>query len=266
VDVSNPAEGWRLPGDLKGVVPREVHLTRAGIILSVVSLLIIAAAVEEFSWLWRDTRRKNAEIEQIILEGHQSQGFVTRVWETAGRGPRYHIAYRYSVNSLQYQSLPTDIDRSLWRSLAVGSPIAVSYRASDPGVNFPRKSPPYVPPPWFAIAVIGVTVLGSVAFVFAPIVGSRRYLVNGQPAPAVVTRVGKRAVGRPGASVTVEYQYCAMGSEACRGSYSTASMPPPEGSVICILFDPDHPSRNVPYPVKLASLLPVDLFEIHPHW
>ena len=78
-------------------------------------------------------------------------------------------------------------------------------------------------------------------------------VANGRPAPAVVTRLRRRRT-QHGAQNIVHYEFPLIGGGACQGHYNIARKSMPEGSVICVLYDPDNPRRSAPYPMCLVKL------------
>jgi hypothetical protein len=247
---SQTAQGWHYPEELNRSVPRPVRLTGGGILLCLVSVFLIVAAGDGSLWFVQEHRRQASEIRRMFEEGRETEGVVTRLWQSHGKGPRYHVLYRYSANGVEYDARPTDVEEQHWTSLQVGGPIAVRYLPSDPGNNILSADPPRTLPLWFPIIMFPVF-CGTSAFLILVILRARRYLAYGQPAPACVTRVS----GRPGAETTVGYEFPLGEGRTGHGRYSVQSHPPPEGSVVCVLYDPGNPSHNISYPIPLVKLV-----------
>jgi hypothetical protein len=139
-----------------------------------VAIFLIGGGSAATTWVARDSRRKQAEIRRILAEGTQTEGVVTRRWESGGRGPRYHVAYRYSANGQEYEFASVDIEWKRWKNLDVGSPIAVVYMPSDPTNTFPRDDPPYVPPVWFPMLLLPLSLGTGIAVFIAGVLRKQR--------------------------------------------------------------------------------------------
>jgi hypothetical protein len=139
-----------------------------------------------------------------------------------------------------------------WENLQVGSSLPVRYLSSDPAHAYPSADPPHreslwwMPYPFAAFMIVwGVWTLSMLWRI-------GRLLRGGCPARAVVTRcVEVRARG--GKAYTVDYEFPLAEGGLCRGKGS-GWQPFAEGSAICVLYDPDNPRRNAPYPLDAVRL------------
>jgi hypothetical protein len=216
-----------------------------------ISALLVAGGVVGAVMLSQQSRRQEAEARRMLAEGQVTDGVVTRLWHTGGKSEQYRVAYRFSVDGLEHGGRAT-IGSRYWKSLRVGSPIAVRYLPSSPGHNYPSASPPRPLPVWFPILLgaIGVAIAGLPPL---QVRRQRHLLADGRPAPAVVTRY-RRVYTNHGASQTwMYYEFPLLGGGTCKGRAST-NRRQPEGSVICVLYDPDNPRRSAPYPMRLVKL------------
>jgi hypothetical protein len=172
-------EGWTPPAELERPLPRPVRLTGNGIALCVAALLLATGGNEEAIWLAGHSRRQAADVRRILDDGRDIEGVVTRLWQTYGKGPQYHVAFHYFVNGLLYDARPADIGWQQWQNLQVGSPIPVRYLPSDPARNFPKGHPPYTVPLWFPLMLIPVFSVVS-ALLAIVVVRERRFLARGK--------------------------------------------------------------------------------------
>lgn len=84
---------------------------------------------------------------------------------------------------------------------------------------------------------------------FLAILRARRYLVYGVPTPAHVMRLsGQRGL------ILVDHEFKLAEGATYRGRYSVQAEPPPEGSMVCVLYQPGNPRRNTAYPIGLTRL------------
>jgi hypothetical protein len=87
--------------------------------------------------------------------------------------------------------------------------------------------------------------------------------MEGRPAPAIVTkysRVYRRmriaAQGPVGMSHKNRffYDFPLLSGAIAQGKSDPQKRTPEIGSVICVLYDPNNPKRNMPYPAGLVKL------------
>jgi hypothetical protein len=244
---STPWEGWKPPEGLNRSWPRRTALTRPGIALSVVSAVFLAGGLLGVAAAARQGRRKQAEARQMRAEGRETEGVVTRMWRGGENNDAFSVEYRFTVDGRVYGG-GGSVEKGHWMSLGVGMPIAVRYLPSAPDRNYPSADPPYT-----------AVWAGPLMFGFMAVLGARlpfklrrqrRLLESGRPAPAVVTRLKKM---REEGQYTVYYEFPLLDGARCQG-HSRFRRETPEGSAICILYDPDDPSRSAPYPLSLVKL------------
>ena len=248
ISSSPSAQAWQPPEELTRAVPRRIRLTSAGIFWGLITVFVIVAGGDGSLWFASYIRGQEAEVNRMFVEGQETEGIVTRLVETHGRGPHYTVHYRYSANGVTWDARPANIRKQHWKDLRVGSLIAVRYLPSDPSTNILSADPPHVQPFWFPIVLFPLVCAVS-SLICLMLLRARRYLAYGVPAPARVIHV----TPRPGSASTIDYQFPLAEGSAGQGSCLTSD-PPPEGSIVCIVYDPKNPSRNTLYPITLAKL------------
>jgi len=245
-------EGWTPPEGLDRSWPRPTALTGSGIMLHVLALLMVTGGVVGAVWLARETRRQDAEAHRMLAEGHRVAGAVTRLWRSGGNSDAYRVAYRFKVGGREYTGHAT-VGSDFWNRLHVLTAVAVTYLPSNPTHNYLTASPPGTTPAWLPFFVGGISVVIGVVLPLQ-VRRQRHLLEDGRPAPAVVTRMRKWRT-QHGTQNVVYYQFALPGGGVCKGRSNVHRRPLPEGTVICILYDPDNPRRSGVYPlcaVKLA--------------
>jgi hypothetical protein len=75
-----------------------------------------------------------------------------------------------------------------------------------------------------------------------------RLLAEGRPAPGRVT-----GFKRAGKTIQVQYEFHLLNGALVKGKVNR-SKPPIEGTTVCVLYDPENPRRNAPYPLSLVRL------------
>lgn len=248
---SGSGEGWRLPPELRWPAPRRVRLTNGATALCVVTLLFVVGGDAGMISYRRDVTRRAAALQQKISDSRETEGVVTRRWKAGGKYTSFLITYRYSAGGAEWEAPPAGISRRHWEKLYAGAPISILYPPGNPAHSFPKEDPERLPPAGLAWVIMPIlTGLGILPF--ALVFRARRYLVYGKAVGARISLV----IWRPGTPATVYYQFPLGDGNNREGSYVSADVPPPEGSMIPVLYDPKDPSRNTRYPVGLV--MPAD--------
>ncbi len=78
-------------------------------------------------------------------------------------------------------------------------------------------------------------------------------LAEGRGALAQVTR-SKKVRSQDGAHYVVYYEFRLMSGAVASGRYSSRRSPPSDGATICVVYDPERPSRSARYPLALVRL------------
>jgi hypothetical protein len=189
--------------------------------------------------------------------GRETEGVVTLMPRGDKSIVRFGVSpfvyYRFTAGGRAYDGRARLALRH-WNGLQAGGPIAVRYLPSDPANNFPSADPPEPTVPLlYAYSVCSLCAGFGVVGLFGLWRG-RGYLAHGQVVPALVKGVSvKRSRGT--AYLTVHYEFPLPGGFMCRGKYDDVNaVPPPEGSLICVLHDPDKPRRHAIYPLSLLKV------------
>jgi len=123
-----------------------------------------------------------------------------------------------------------------------------------PALNYPADYIEKPLPLWLPYAV-ALALVGTSAGCLLPIRRSRWLLEEGRTAPALVTahKVTRDSHGaRMGIQFT--YRFVQLSGVAVEGRSGPGRHPPEIGSTICVLYDPENPRRNAPYPLSLVRL------------
>jgi hypothetical protein len=145
----------------------------------------------------------------------------------------------------------TEIGSSKWKALRVGATLPVRYVRSDPAWSFPAGVRPKVMPAWVPFVVAGILAVVGWLVVFL-IHRQRRLLMEGRAAPAIVTRQTRHRTQHGGTQWSIAYTFRLLSGATAAGKSGPSNKPSAIGSVICVLYDPDCPSRSAPYPLQLV--------------
>jgi hypothetical protein len=244
---SKLAEGWKPPEELDRPLPRPVRLTSRGIASWLILVSLLAGGVALAVPFARESRLAEAEALRMLAEGRETGAVVTGLRYLRG----YGVSYKFAMAGREYEG-GGGIAKQRWQRLRVGAPVAVRYLPSDPTRNYPSADPPNRIPQWFAFLVCGL-VAGTGVVLPVKVRRQSRLLAGGLPAAAVVTRYHSMYVNYGASQTWMYYEFPLPGGGTCNGSAEAISQPP-EGSVVCVLYDPANPSRNAPYPFGLVKV------------
>jgi hypothetical protein len=242
-------EGWKPPTELNRSFPRRVELTGRGVGLLCLSLAFALGGIAGAIALRIQAQHRAAEIRLMEAQGVETQGLVTRLWRTGGKTDEPMVQYRFSTGPNQYQGRSVVTSRH-WAGLTVGLPITVRYLPSNPLVNYPSTDPLRPASIWLSIFVAGVFLLLAGVFTLS-VRGSRRLLEEGRAAPGIVTR-NRRIRSNEGSHNQIIYEFILREGSKHKGRANRA--PIPEGTVICVVYNPDNPRRSAPYPFGLTKV------------
>lgn len=241
---------WTPPKGLRQSRWREVQLSAGGRALAVLAILLLAGSAASLAGLTAIVQKETREVERLRTEGVETGAQIVRLTRSRDKKTRFRLVYRFQAGVSEFER-QMNVTAATARSLAVGSSVAIRYVPSDPEINYPagwkRKTMPVWLPPLVAIGLLALSWLPAHALRH-----QRRLLVEGRPAPAVVTRHHKDQHG-----ITVHYEFPLLSGAKATGKSGPVKKPPAIGSEICILYDPDQPSTNSRYPLSLVKPRPL---------
>ncbi len=207
----------------------------AGAAVSGVSLTVIAERMNDRQRLLRD-------------DGVDTSAEVTSLTRTRGDSQKHFVRYRFTVEGRVYEGFEK-VPRRIWDNLQTGSTLHVRYLPANPYLNHPgdwrEKTMPAGLP--FGVAA-GLAAIGGLALL--PILRQRRLVVEGRAAPGLVTHHKKSQHGQ-----TYHYDFLLLSGATASGHSGETRHPPAIGSTISVLYDPENPRKNAPYPVSLIRLV-----------
>ncbi len=227
--------------------PREVELTGAGVVLATVGILLLAVSLGAGIALHGEAQRQAGNRRALIESGTMVTGEVTRLWSDGD--DRRRVAYRFVVDGREYSGR-TRVSENRRRTLDVGAPLAIRYVPGAPHVHDLGGTPRGTMPVWLPLLVAPL-IAGTGALCFLAIGRQRRLLSDGRVAPAVVTGHHTQKSNH-GTHRSLTFQFPLLSGAVVSGKSGTSSKPPAVGSVICVVYDPERPSRHRSYPMSLV--------------
>jgi hypothetical protein len=87
-----------------------------------------------------------------------------------------------------------------------------------------------------------------------PLLSQRRLLANGRAALGHVTSHSAEHHGTHGAKLgkKFHYEFQLLSGATGKGAAGPSKNPPAIGGTICVLYDPETPRKNAPYPLSLV--------------
>ena len=240
-----------LPPELERSAPRDVGLTAGGRVLNALAWLLAAAALVAGATLHIEARRQADTASDFDRRSVTASAVVDRLWRKTGDGKPAFAAFHFNANGTRIEG-ESRMQLSAWRELRTGSTIPVRYLPETPRqflLAGQRRS--RMP---FAVPYVVSSILGAVALLcVAPIRWQRRLLSEGRSARAVVTEVKKTKGSHGETHRAMVYQFRVLAGTIATGK-AAATKTAEVGAAINVVYDPERPARNRPYPFSLVTL------------
>ena len=239
-------ENWTPPDGLGYSSLRPVRLTGSGIALLVMAVAMLLGAVAAGIGLGTTAKRQAKEQRLLQEQGVNTDAQITRVWRGGDKNQQHLVSYRFTVEEREYAARK-GVPPRIWQDLRAGSSLPVRFLPSDPKVNHPTGWDDTPMRPWVAYLVSGELV--AIALVLAMLLRKQmRLLTEGRPAPGIVTGWRRTKNG-----TVIRYDFTLLNGATAKGR-GQSRRPPAIGSPVCVLYDPENPRRNAPYPLCFVKL------------
>jgi hypothetical protein len=244
--------GHLLTPELERSAPREVGLTMGGRALSLIAWLLVFGAFAAGGALYLEARRQSNEAVDFDRRSVTATAVVDRVWRKSGDGKPAFAAFHFDANGVRING-DKRMQLSAWSQLRAGSALQVRYLPDDPrrfaaaGQRRNGRMP-------FAVPYIVSSILTVIALLcLATIRFQRTLLSEGRAAPAIVTAVSKQQGAHGEKHSEMVYEFRVLAGTLEKGK-AAASKTAAVGSKISVVYDPERPKRNRPYPFSLVTL------------
>jgi hypothetical protein len=243
---------WKTPAELLRMSPRPVHLTVAGRAVAATMVVLVAGACLGGAWLYAWATRDAARAMLLRSEGVSIEGNVVGLGRTRGDHPRPVVSYQYVAGGAPRSGRATlrPHDR---RTFALGETITIQYLPSEPDSSWLAGHEPRGVP-WWVVPIVPVClVLGALPIAHA-FRKQRTLLSEGHVALAQVTSTRRVHHGQGHGAYRVGYEFRILSGATRSGSFELGKNPPPIGSKLTVLYDPDEPTRNARYPLPFVRV------------
>ncbi|HEX5071138.1 MAG TPA: DUF3592 domain-containing protein [Vicinamibacterales bacterium] len=247
--VADLQRGFAPPPEL-GSRPRDVELTGGGRALHAVIMALFAVAFIVPLAINGQRRAENADRIAFQTRSVSATAEVRRLWRTSGENKQSRVEYAYTVGDRRYERVLA-LPLARWRELQVGSTLAIRYLSDEPSRSRLEGAESGSIPAWLPI-LVGLAIISAPILMLALLNRQRRLLAEGRPAPAVVTKVVKHHSSHGGSHRSMRYAFPVLSGAMATGRAGASRKGIAEGSVICIIYDPDRPGRSQPYPFPLV--------------
>lgn len=245
---------WNPPDHLDQSRPRLTCLTAQGRGALVIALLLFLGSPVVGILLGLKAVKEAEGAVVLQAEGLVTDAQVLRLWRSGDKSRETWVTYRFGnadFSQVEEKRLPL----SLWRSLRVGANLAIRYVPTQPEINCPLQMQLEVLPAGIPFLVSGLMLAGGMLPLFF-IYREKKFLEQGRVAPALVTSHDQPQRSSHGQMQGQKYHYefPLLSGAIKRGSSGPVKKPPGIGSLLPVLYDPENPCRNRPYPLTLITL------------
>jgi hypothetical protein len=240
------------PAGLEWSRPRAVRLSAAGRGMAIAAIAMTLAGPAAGVGIHYEAQAQAARRQQVIDHPALAAGVITRLVKPSKDTNSGTVHYEFDAEGARHTG-EKRINRAWWRGLSVGDPLTIRYAAGTPSINGPDGTLPRVLPFWLPYLVGGVLV--GIAALFAAILrADMRLLADGRIAEGTVRDV-KVTRSQHGTHRSIRYDFVLLSGARMTGSAGASRTPPAVGTSLVVIYDPERPKRNKPYPFKLVTVL-----------
>jgi len=238
-----------IPAELVASCPRDVRATPAGAVLAVLSLAAIAGGLVLGVVLFLVAEHQHQVRMSLDRFGISAEAIIENLRVRQQKDPKFFVRYSFRAGS-RVEQAELEVARAIYERLRVGDKLPIRYLESDPAVHqLPGySSEPF--PEWGAVVLGTFVSIGGVLLLW-PLSRQRRFVSEGRAATAVVTD-SKRIRGDAKKREVFRYEFKILSGALREGKSSAVQKAPAVGSQIVVLYDPENPKRNAPYPLLFA--------------
>lgn len=247
---SRPA--FSLPAELTRSAPRDVALTTGGLALTLVGYLLVLGALVAGVALHLEAQRQSSAALDFERRSVTTTAVVDRLWRKSGDGKPAFAAFHFDANGVRVNA-ESRMQPSAWRDLRAGSALPVRYLPDNPrrfaaaGQRRNGRLP-------FALAYVASFILAAAALLCLATVRWQRFLLcEGRSASAIVTAVRKTKGSSGETHREMNYEFRVLAGTVATGKAAATKLAA-AGDRINVVYDPEQPKRNRPYPFSLVTL------------
>jgi hypothetical protein len=241
-----------LPPALLKSTPRDVRVRATGRIMLVTAAALVVFGMWGSIVLGRSADIAGRHVALFASERILTGGDVIRLQKRGGGNDHSITAhYRYTARGHELTG-ETRLRRSERERYTLGSPVAVWYLPSEPGMSWLDGYAPRSRASWPATVI--PLACGICALVLIQLVRRQwNLLAYGRPAMATVTKVEKKE--SEGTYWMVHFEWTTLSGATRTGKYHHAKKKdvPAIGAMIPIVYDRDNSFRHSKYPMMFVT-------------
>lgn len=238
------AEALAISPELVGPPPRRIQLTGYGITLAVVMAVLIAAAVIFTCFIASEAARQVQIRTALRGVGNETLGKIEKLHQPYAL--KEYVDYIFIADSKTYRGTAI-VPLEVYHMIKSASSLSIRYLPEDPALNHPVDWEWSVMSEWDPIfIVILLAGLGCLLFLVPQMRFERRVAAEGVAAVGVVT---KCSVSGKGGFINLKYDFRAQDDLLVKGRRDFKTRQE-VGAKILILYMPQKPKQNVPYPLS----------------
>ena len=246
----DPVRGLTLPPELMRSAPRDVRLTRGGRALVAVAWLLAIGGMTSGVLLYREARRQAAASAAFDRGAVSTTAIVDLLWRKKGDGDPAYARFHFSVNGRRVNG-EARMRTSVWRELHAGAPLPLRYLPDDPNRWAIDGARDRGLPVGVAYVVASIPSVASLLCI-AAVRRQRVLLSEGRVTSGRITSVKKQHGSHGATHHEIRYEFPLLSGRMAAGKASASKTAGVGGSII-VLYDPDRPARNQPYPFSLVT-------------
>jgi hypothetical protein len=243
---------FSLPPELTRSAPRDVGLTTGGRAVVIVAWLLAAAALVAGVALRLESQRQAHAALDFDQRSVTADAVVDRLWRKTGDEDKpAFAAFHFDAGGTRIEG-ESRLPLRQWRRLSTGSTVPLRYLPDNPR-RFLLAGQRQGGMP-FAVPYVVSSILAAMALLCSAAVRwQRRLLSEGRPASGVVTAVRKHKGSHGTTHSEIVYEFRVLAGTIAKGK-AAARKGADVGTTISVVYDPERPKRNRPYPFSLVTL------------
>jgi hypothetical protein len=243
--------GHSLPPELERSAPRDVALTTGGRALVLLGWLLVVGALAGGVALRAAATRQSEAALDFDRRSVPASAAVDRLWRNDSKDQPAFVAFHFDANGARIDG-QSQLPLRQWRRLSLGSTVPVRYLPDNPHrVLLAGQRRGGIPGP---LPYVLSSVLAALALLCAAAIQwQRRLLSEGRSAHAVVTAVRQHKGSHGATHREIVYEFPVLAGTIATGK-ATAPKSAAVGNTISVVYDPERPARNRPYPFSLVTL------------
>jgi hypothetical protein len=232
-----------IPGELTGPLPRKVSSSKAGVNSGMFAACVVILALAGSFGFSINAVHQFQNLAALRRDGTGATAQISGFSHTGKKGGILVVIYSFTANGMSFTG-EASVPKNMERSVHEASALSIRYLPTNPAVNQPSAWEQSTISTWLLLllplfpSTIGILILLSDR-------RDRRLLAQGIPAIATITRSYFNRKTGYGAT----YEFRARDGKVQTGS-DTFDGPQEIGASLCVIYLPQYPKRNLPYPIQ----------------